>query len=125
MGLPSSLYRDIELIRGSTQMRVYRARRRSDDVPVIARVFDAEDPELEARVEHEFAALAALDVPGVTRALECGRVGEKMVLLFEPARGSVLADELGGRSIDAFGSRRPSVADQPILSHQLRPPSRI
>ncbi|PRQ04098.1 Sensor histidine kinase TmoS [Enhygromyxa salina] len=100
MGLALTGYRDVRLLRASTNARVYEAVRQSDDRSVIAKVFDLDHEDIEAHVEHEFALIERLEVEGVVRALGLVRLGEQLVLLLERAPGVNLATYTGGRALD-------------------------
>src|SRR5690606_24284380 len=67
---------------------------------VVAKVFDLDVDDIEARVEHEFALIEALDIDGVVKALALQRVGDQLVLLLERVPGQNLAEYTRQQPLD-------------------------
>ncbi|WP_181198449.1 protein kinase domain-containing protein [Enhygromyxa salina] len=80
------------MLRSSDHASVYEAVCDGDDRAVIAKVFELAGDDVEARVEHEFALIEALDIEGVVKALALERVGDQLVLLLERVPGQDLAE---------------------------------
>ncbi|EDM79408.1 Serine/Threonine protein kinase and Signal Transduction Histidine Kinase [Plesiocystis pacifica SIR-1] len=88
------------MLRASGHARVYSAVREADGRAVVAKVFELESPAVEARVEHEFALLEALDIEGVVKALALQRVGQQLVLLLERVPGQDLSVYTEGQPVE-------------------------
>jgi predicted ATPase/signal transduction histidine kinase/tRNA A-37 threonylcarbamoyl transferase component Bud32 len=100
MAVPLTGYRTSRLLRSSGNSAVYEAVREADGQAVVAKVFDLEDDDSEARVEHEFELIEALDVEGVVKTLGLERVGEQLVLLLERVPGVDLGEYSQRRAIE-------------------------
>ncbi|MFV8749193.1 protein kinase domain-containing protein [Nannocystaceae bacterium ST9] len=104
MAVPLPGYVDFHLLRSSARARVYEATRERDGTRVVAKVFEVDDPAVEARVEHEFRLVQRIDCEGVVRAIGIERVGNELALLFEHVESINLRHYAAGRSlaIDEF-----------------------
>ena len=124
MGLRLIGYGDLTLLRASSHARVYAGVREADARPVIAKVFDLspDEAEIEARVEHEFSLLDALQVEGVIRPLALERLGDQLVLLLERAPGVDLASFAMGQAIaiDRFADIAVQIAEILARVHARR-----
>jgi PAS domain S-box-containing protein len=78
---------------------VYEATRERDGVRVVAKVYEVDDPVVEARVEQEFQLVQRLTGDGVVRALGLERIANDLVLLFEHVDGMNLEQHAGGRPL--------------------------
>jgi PAS domain S-box-containing protein len=100
MSLTLDGYRLVRLLQQSTTTRVYVGERESDGLPIIAKAHTvAMRQGLEARVEHEFALIRALEGNGVVRALALERAGDQLVLVLERHPGVDLATYSEGRAL--------------------------
>ena len=114
MGLRLIGYGELSLLRASSHARVYAAIREADARPVVAKVFDLSpgEAEVEARVEHEFSLLEALQVEGVIRPLALERVG--FLAFLTSLRCSIISGSCGplrgGRAAFSVGDFGKGVA---------------
>ncbi|MFV8753608.1 protein kinase domain-containing protein [Nannocystaceae bacterium ST9] len=91
-------YRLLRSLRATRNAQVMLAERESDGLPVVVKAYVIEGHRgIEARVEHEFALIRALDCKGVVRALALERSGDRMVLILERHAGVDLARHTEGR----------------------------
>ena len=113
MGVPLNGFRTARLLRSSGNSRVYEAVREADGVATVAKVYELDGDDVEARVEHEFALIEALDVDGVVKALGLQRVGDQLVLLLERVPGLDLAEYTQRRplELERFFSIAIQIAD--------------
>ncbi|NVB42144.1 AAA family ATPase [Pseudenhygromyxa sp. WMMC2535] len=100
MALPLTGHGDFRLLRATSHARVYEGVREEDKRAVVVKLFELEDEDVEARVEHELSVLESLDVEGVVRALELRRVGDQLALVLERAPGINLAHFTQGRPLE-------------------------
>ena len=68
MGMPIEGYSDAKLVRSSRRTRIYEATR-ADGLEVVAAIFEVDDDDVEALVEHEIETLRALALDGVVPAI--------------------------------------------------------
>ncbi|MFV8753609.1 protein kinase domain-containing protein [Nannocystaceae bacterium ST9] len=98
MSLTLDGYRLARLLQQSSTTRVYVGERESDGLPIVAKAYAiALRQGLEARVEHEFSLIRALEGRGVVRALALERAGDQLVLVLERHAGVDLAAYCEGR----------------------------
>ncbi len=98
MSLTLDGYRIARLLQQSSTTRVYVGERESDGLPIVAKAYAVTlRPGLEARVEHEFSLVRALEGRGVVRALALERSGDQLVLVLERHPGVDLATYAEGR----------------------------
>ena len=116
MSIPLSGYQTLAQLGASPRARVYAGERVADGAAVVAKVFDIDDEDTEARVAHEFGLLRGLELPGVVRALSLERSGEQLVLLLERIAGSNLAEHAGGRALPALEVARIGAEVAAILA---------
>ncbi len=130
MAVPLPGYVDFVMLRASSRARVYEATRERDGVRVVAKVFEVDDPAVEARVEHEFRLVQRLTIEGVVRAIGLERVGNELVLLFEHVEGVNLEQYCEGRRLEideflglaiALSGTLATIHDERIVHRDIKP----
>jgi PAS domain S-box-containing protein len=101
---------------------VYEATRERDAVRIVAKVYEVEDPVIEARVEQEFQLVQRMTCEGVVRPLGLERIGNDLVLIFEHVEGMNLEQYAGGKplAIDEFLSIAIALSRTLAAIHEQR-----
>jgi PAS domain S-box-containing protein len=122
VAVPLPGYFDFRLLRTSARCRVYEATRERDALRVVAKVYEVEDPVIEARVEQEFQLVQRLTSEGVVRALGLERIANDLVLIFEHVEGMNLEQYAGGKplAIDEFLSIAIALSRTLAAIHEQR-----
>ncbi|KIG15609.1 two-component sensor histidine kinase [Enhygromyxa salina] len=117
MGVPIDGYSSAKLLRSSRLTRTYAATR-ADGVEVVAKVFDLDHDDNDARAAYELDRIRRLDLDGVVPAIGLERVDDQLVVLFERVLGS---------DLDEFCDKQPLALDtfMPIARRLVETVARI